>query len=84
MNARLEAAVHSAARLPDELQVEIAALIEEEMDNLAWKAQLNDPRSQAVLDKLEAQLDADIAASAVYDWPDDQADDDQDSTRPRE
>jgi hypothetical protein len=84
VNARLEAAVQSAAQLPDELQAEIAARIEEEMDDLAWKAQLNDPRSQAVLDQLEAQLDADIAAGAVYHWPEDQADDDQDSARSRQ
>ena len=61
MNARLRAAVTAAEQLPDEIQAEIAEVIEEEIAELAWKASLNDPRSQAVLDELEAQLDAEIA-----------------------
>jgi hypothetical protein len=72
MNARLRAAVAAAEQLPDEAQAEIAAVIEEELAELAWKQSLNDPRSQAVLDQLEAQLDQEIAAGEVYDWPDDE------------
>ena len=71
MNARLQAAVAAAEQLPDEAQAEIAALIEVEIADVAWKRALNDPRSQTVMDQMEAQLDAEIAAGEVYDWPDD-------------
>jgi uncharacterized protein YdeI (YjbR/CyaY-like superfamily) len=75
VNARLRAAVTAAEQLPDEIQAEIAEVIEEEIADLAWKASLNDPRSQAVLDELEAELDAEIAAGEVYDnWEEDDED----------
>jgi len=69
MNARLRAAVDAAEQLPDEAQAALAALIEEEITDVAWKRSFSDPRSQTVLDKLEAQLDEEIAAGNVYDWP---------------
>jgi hypothetical protein len=65
MNARLRAAIVAAEQLPDEAQSEIAAVIEEEIADLAWKLSLNDPRSQTVLDQLEAQLEEEIAAGAA-------------------
>lgn len=75
MNARLRAAITAAEQLSDEIQAEIAEVIEDEIAELAWKASLNDPRSQAVLDELEAQLDAEIAAGEVYDdWEEDNED----------
>ncbi len=75
MNARLRAAIDAAELLPDEVQAEIAEVIEEEIADLAWKASMHDPRSQAVLNELEAQLDAEIAAGEVYDdWDEDDED----------
>ena len=62
MNARLQAAVAAAEQLSDDAQAEIAAIMEQEIADLAWEQSLNDPRSQAVLDQLEAQLDEEIAA----------------------
>jgi hypothetical protein len=68
MNARLQAIVAAAEQLPDETQAEIAAIVEEEIaDLLAWNRSFSDPRSQAVLDRLEAQLDAEIAAGEAYE-----------------
>ncbi len=69
MNARLQAAVAAAEQLPDEAQAEIAVLIEAQIAEAAWDGSLNDPRSQAVLDQMEAQLDQEIAAGEIYDWP---------------
>jgi hypothetical protein len=70
MNKRLIAAVAAAEQLSDEAQAELAAVMEAEMAELAWKQSFNDPRSQTVLDQLEAQLDEEIASGDVYDWPD--------------
>ena len=72
MNARLQAAVAAAEQLSDDAQAEIAAIMEQEIADLAWKQSLNDPRSQAVLDQLEAQLDEEIIAGEIYDWPTDE------------
>ena len=71
MNARLRAAVEAAEKLPDEIQAEIAARIEEQLADVEWKKSFDDPRSQSVLDQLEAQLDIEIAAGEVYDWAED-------------
>jgi hypothetical protein len=73
MNDRLRAALAVVEQLSDGDQALIAAIIDEEIaDLLAWKQSFSDPRSQAALDQLEAQLDAQIAAGDVYDWPDSQ------------
>jgi hypothetical protein len=65
MNARLQAAVAAAEQLPDEAQAEIDALIEDQIADAAWKQLLEDPRSQTVLDQMEAQLEAEIAAGEI-------------------
>jgi len=65
MNARLQAAIAAAEQLPDETQAAIAAVIEEELADVAWKRSLNEPRSQSVLDQLEAQLDDEIVAGEI-------------------
>ncbi len=69
INARLRVAIDAAKQLSEKDQIELAEYIEAEIAELAWKASLNDPRSQTVLDQLEAQLDEEIATGEVSDWP---------------
>jgi hypothetical protein len=69
MTVLLERAFAELAKLPLTEQDSIARdLLERIAADTRWEGLLSDPRSEAALDRLLAEADADIAAGQVMDF----------------
>ena len=66
MNARFRAVVAAAEQLPNEIQSELAAVLEAEMQ---WEPTLADPANTEALAAWINEVDQEIDAGEVCDWP---------------
>ena len=69
MNLRLQSAFDTAAKLPDEAQEVVAALIEEQIEADQWERLLSQLRSIQIIKQLEEEAEREIAAGDAFEEP---------------